>query len=134
MTMFSTAPSRPRAYQDQFLLNNTETNATVLPLSLVQSFDLNVITAHRSSLTSSDNHALESNKVQSILVAPSGHYTSRASVFEDLTVDETDSCCRICQLSSDEANVGPLISPCRCSGTLKFVHQKCLAVRKIFCL
>ncbi|CAD5123470.1 DgyrCDS11815 [Dimorphilus gyrociliatus] len=32
--------------------------------------------------------------------------------------------CRICHCES-EPNA-PLISPCRCSGTLKFVHQSCL--------
>lgn len=52
---------------------------------------------------------------------PSCHYSS-------LTVSScgTDmySFCKICQLPGDEKD--PLISPCRCSGTLKFIHVSCL--------
>ncbi|CAH2300552.1 E3 ubiquitin- ligase MARCH1 isoform X2 [Pelobates cultripes] len=32
--------------------------------------------------------------------------------------------CRICHCEGDEEN--PLIAPCRCTGTLRFVHQACL--------
>ncbi|ESO88147.1 hypothetical protein LOTGIDRAFT_234708 [Lottia gigantea] len=33
-------------------------------------------------------------------------------------------CCRICQLPGDKTEI--LFSPCRCSGSLKFVHYACL--------
>lgn len=56
---------------------------------------------------------------------PSCHYSS-------LTVSScgTDmySFCKICQLQGDEKD--PLISPCRCSGTLKYIHVSCLKVWK----
>ncbi|CAF98700.1 unnamed protein product, partial [Tetraodon nigroviridis] len=32
-------------------------------------------------------------------------------------------CCRICHCEGDE---GPLITPCHCTGSLRFVHQSCL--------
>ena len=32
--------------------------------------------------------------------------------------------CRICLLEGDEDH--PLFHPCRCSGTIKYVHQHCL--------
>lgn len=35
--------------------------------------------------------------------------------------------CRICQLPGDM--VDPLFSPCRCSGSLRFIHYSCLKVR-----
>ncbi|XP_060102551.1 E3 ubiquitin-protein ligase MARCHF1 isoform X1 [Heteronotia binoei] len=34
------------------------------------------------------------------------------------------SVCRICHCEGDDEN--PLITPCRCTGTLRFVHQACL--------
>jgi len=37
--------------------------------------------------------------------------------------------CRICDSASEGCN--RLISPCRCSGTSKFVHEQCLNVRNI---
>uniref|UniRef100_A0A8C5M171 E3 ubiquitin-protein ligase MARCHF8 n=1 Tax=Leptobrachium leishanense TaxID=445787 RepID=A0A8C5M171_9ANUR len=36
----------------------------------------------------------------------------------------TQDICRICHCEGDEEN--PLITPCRCTGTLRFVHQTCL--------
>ncbi|EHB08858.1 E3 ubiquitin-protein ligase MARCH1 [Heterocephalus glaber] len=40
--------------------------------------------------------------------------------------DESDhvEACRICHCEGDEES--PLITPCRCTGTLRFVHQSCL--------
>lgn len=34
-----------------------------------------------------------------------------------------NQCCRICYGSSDDE---PLITPCKCSGTMKYIHQTCL--------
>jgi len=98
----------------------------------------NSTAAYRNSFSSSINNPLQS----AILISSttSVHQASRSSMIEELSFDDTDSSllpsCRICQLSAEEANVGPLISPCRCAGTLKFVHQKCLAVSCIryFCV
>ncbi|XP_049564989.1 E3 ubiquitin-protein ligase MARCHF1 isoform X2 [Orcinus orca] len=36
----------------------------------------------------------------------------------------TQDICRICHCEGDEGS--PLITPCRCTGTLRFVHQACL--------
>nr|XP_056711839.1 E3 ubiquitin-protein ligase MARCHF1 isoform X1 [Euleptes europaea] len=36
----------------------------------------------------------------------------------------TQDICRICHCEGDDEN--PLITPCRCTGTLRFVHQGCL--------
>lgn len=43
--------------------------------------------------------------------------------FASLTSSSTDVC-RICHCEADPQH--PLISPCSCSGTLKYVHQHCL--------
>lgn len=36
-----------------------------------------------------------------------------------------DSICRIC-LSEDSDKDNPMISPCKCAGTMKFIHLECL--------
>ncbi|PAV67766.1 hypothetical protein WR25_04261 [Diploscapter pachys] len=41
------------------------------------------------------------------------------------SISSSEDLCRICHSSSTTKN-NPLISPCRCSGTLSFVHTKCL--------
>ncbi len=38
--------------------------------------------------------------------------------------------CRICQLPGIEPT-NPLISPCRCLGSIRYVHNNCLLVRKL---
>ncbi|XP_010790206.1 E3 ubiquitin-protein ligase MARCH7-like, partial [Notothenia coriiceps] len=39
--------------------------------------------------------------------------------------DEEGDLCRICQMG-EEAATNPLIQPCRCIGSLQFVHQDCI--------
>ena len=34
--------------------------------------------------------------------------------------------CRICYLEEDDPNLNPLIRPCKCSGSMKYIHLKCL--------
>ncbi|XP_053316004.1 E3 ubiquitin-protein ligase MARCHF1 [Spea bombifrons] len=51
-------------------------------------------------------------------------FQSEAStVYCDEWCDDLEVC-RICHCEGDEEN--PLITPCRCTGTLRFVHQACL--------
>uniref|UniRef100_A0A0N5CB22 RING-type E3 ubiquitin transferase n=1 Tax=Strongyloides papillosus TaxID=174720 RepID=A0A0N5CB22_STREA len=40
----------------------------------------------------------------------------------DISDNEDTDICRVCRLSGDE----PLYYPCKCIGTIKYVHQKCL--------
>ena len=50
--------------------------------------------------------------------------------YSSLTMSDTgtDMCsiCRICQMP--ETNKDPLIAPCRCAGSMRFVHTSCLKV------
>lgn len=38
--------------------------------------------------------------------------------------------CRICYQGEDDSLINPLIKPCKCSGSMKYMHIKCL----LFCL
>lgn len=38
---------------------------------------------------------------------------------------ESGKVCRIC-LEDSEEDENPLISPCKCDGSMKFIHLKCL--------
>lgn len=53
-----------------------------------------------------------------------------SSRYSSVTVSEcgTDMCsiCRICQMPGDDRD--PLITPCRCAGSLRYVHASCLKV------
>ena len=36
--------------------------------------------------------------------------------------------CRICYLEEDNPSLNPLIRPCKCSGSIKYIHLKCLII------
>lgn len=42
----------------------------------------------------------------------------------ELADGEEGVCCRICRLPASEDEI--LFSPCKCSGSIKYVHQGCL--------
>lgn len=39
--------------------------------------------------------------------------------------DSLNKCCKIC-MSSEYQPENPMISPCACSGSMKYIHYKCL--------
>ena len=41
-----------------------------------------------------------------------------------LSDDEDGDVCRICRMGSQQED--PLFHPCKCSGSIKYVHQQCL--------
>lgn len=45
-------------------------------------------------------------------------------LLEDSDEEEGDLC-RICQMGEESAS-NPLIQPCRCTGSLQYVHQDCI--------
>lgn len=40
--------------------------------------------------------------------------------------DEPGRCCRICHISAEESDCEPLVEPCACSGSMRWVHSQCL--------
>ncbi|XP_029474942.1 E3 ubiquitin-protein ligase MARCH1 isoform X2 [Rhinatrema bivittatum] len=59
------------------------------------------------------------SKASSPTTGPAPRSQSRTSV-----CPSTQDICRICHCEGDDES--PLITPCRCTGTLRFVHQTCL--------
>ena len=50
--------------------------------------------------------------------------TTAANAVSLWSNSEEDDCCRVCHGEAEESR--PLFHPCRCSGSIKFVHQDCL--------
>ena len=40
--------------------------------------------------------------------------------------EEKAKTCRICYLNESDSNTNPLIKPCKCAGSMKYIHLKCL--------
>ena len=62
--------------------------------------------------------------VTTIIEILSPEFNAVSMTTELSTVDE-EECCRICHSRSEEEE---LISPCKCSGSLRFVHHSCLNI------
>lgn len=45
---------------------------------------------------------------------------------DEVGVPDVDSVCRFCWQGPDVQDGGELLAPCRCSGSVKFVHRRCL--------
>ena len=59
-----------------------------------------------------------------------GKFVDHDTVFLDsLLLEDSDAeegdLCRICQMG-ETSNSNPLIEPCRCTGSLQYVHQDCI--------
>ena len=59
--------------------------------------------------------------------------TFRVKDLEDASLDNVlklnrveDIMCRIC--FEDENDNNPLINPCKCNGSIRFVHEECLKI------
>ncbi|XP_073462176.1 E3 ubiquitin-protein ligase MARCHF1 isoform X1 [Aquarana catesbeiana] len=61
---------------------------------------------------------------ETLAPVPTAPFESTASPNNDDEWCDDLEVCRICHCEGDEEN--PLITPCRCTGTLRFVHQACL--------
>ncbi|XP_059145105.1 E3 ubiquitin-protein ligase MARCHF9-like [Physella acuta] len=70
-------------------------------------------------------HGLD-HKPNAVLEARSGESTGEQLFWQsDLDIEkDMSNTCRICQVPGEKDDI--LVSPCRCSGTLKYVHYFCL--------
>ncbi|XP_021565363.1 E3 ubiquitin-protein ligase MARCH1 isoform X1 [Carlito syrichta] len=93
---------------------------------LLQSLRPNEIIKKRLSETDSSTEILavtEGSKYVDDAGLQVHHLSQKPPVTCDDESDNLDVC-RICHCEGDEES--PLITPCRCTGTLRFVHQSCL--------
>jgi len=84
---------------------------------LVRSINDDKITSNDEKTTPIDEKPHCSYTSSSSTRKISGSLSTNSSLQEDF--------CRICHCEADN-EIGRLISPCRCKGTLKYVHQSCL--------
>ena len=62
----------------------------------------------------------------SVHASPSVSLSARPSAPSPDTDASESPCCRICHESRDDDPTRPLFHPCKCKGSLSFVHQDCL--------
>ena len=91
-------------------------------------------------IAGSSNHSLILNgqdnfdnitklKTEKILVFPNNIENKREKLINKIEPKKErmiNKICRICYQEEDESLTNPLIKPCKCSGSMKYIHLKCL--------
>ena len=70
------------------------------------------------SMNNKNNRTIEINNIDN-------YEKNNDEESSDKNSDSTQKVCRICYQEEDDEN-NPLIQPCLCSGSMKFIHLKCL--------
>ena len=70
---------------------------------------------------------IEVLKTQKILVFANNKEKSEGKITDKLKQEKIkNKICRICYQEEDDSLLNPLIKPCKCSGSMKYIHLKCL--------
>ena len=82
------------------------------------------------SILMNDQDNIESLKTQKILIYPNTKDKTKEKN-NDKVIDIKqekikNKICRICYQEEDDSIINPLIKPCKCSGSMKYIHMKCL--------
>ena len=85
---------------------------------------------HTLQLNSPDNFDnIEELKTEKILVFPNNKDNKREKLINKIETKQekvTNKICRICYQEEEDSLTNPLIKPCKCSGSMKYIHLKCL--------
>ncbi|XP_018597122.1 E3 ubiquitin-protein ligase MARCH7-like isoform X2 [Scleropages formosus] len=119
------AQRRPHAARDSSLSGIT---SSLLHLSMPTSLDRSV--PGRTVIAISNIAARRTSTEDLKDKAPSSRDPERLrKIQESLLLEQSDEeegdLCRICQMGADSPS-NPLIAPCRCTGSLQYVHQDCM--------
>ena len=83
------------------------------------------ITAKKINVKNNKNIRIE-NKYNSMKVPESNELQKLPNEKDIMSKKTTNKICRICYQEEDDILLNPLIRPCKCSGSMRYIHLKCL--------
>ena len=83
------------------------------------------ITAKKINVKNNKNIRIE-KKYNSMKVPESNEYQKLPNEKDIISKKTTNKICRICYQEEDDILLNPLIRPCKCSGSMRYIHLKCL--------
>ena len=99
--------------------NNNDENDTIM---LNGSYNNSIIINEQNNL---DN--IETLKTQKVTVFANNKEKSEEKTINKIKEEKIkNKICRICYQEEDDPLINPLIKPCKCSGSMKYIHLKCL--------
>ena len=103
----------------KIVYNNNDENDTIM---LNGSYNNSIIINEQNNL---DN--IETLKTQKVTVFANNKEKSEAKTINKIKEEKIkNKICRICYQEEDDPLINPLIKPCKCSGSMKYIHLKCL--------
>ena len=75
------------------------------------------------------NNISKKNKKENIVAFTSVNLDNKDKIYNKdllLNVNKKKKICRICYLEEENKISNPLIKPCKCSGSMKYIHYECL--------
>lgn len=84
----------------------------------VKSKEKNIYSVKKIKINKKSKHENKNEKVINIKQL-SGHKNEKCK-------SDKQKICRICYLNENDPNFNALIKPCKCSGSMKYIHYKCL--------
>ena len=75
-----------------------------------------------------NNKNKENNKGENIEIATVNQENENKSNNQEINLNSNKKkkICRICYLEEENNHLNPLIKPCKCSGSMKYIHYECL--------
>ena len=83
------------------------------------------ITAKKINVKNNKNIRIE-KKYNSLKVPESNEFQKLPNEKDIISKKTTNKICRICYQEEDDILLNPLIRPCKCSGSMRYIHLKCL--------
>ena len=103
----------------KIVYNNNDENDTIM---LNGSYNNSIIINEQNNL---DN--IETLKTQKVTVFANNKEKSEEKTINKIKEEKIkNKICRICYQEEDDPLINPLIKPCKCSGSMKYIHLKCL--------
>ena len=105
--------------KSKVVYNNNDENDTIM---LNGSYNNSIIINEQNNL---DN--IETLKTQKVTVFANNKEKSEEKTINKIKEEKIkNKICRICYQEEDDPLINPLIKPCKCSGSMKYIHLKCL--------
>ena len=80
---------------------------------------------HSKNKKKKDKNIVNELKTKTINIKPKANNKENL-ITNESKKSEKQKICRICYMGETDNNCNPLIKPCKCSGSMKYIHYKCL--------
>ena len=120
---FHTQTSQSLNLNEDFNLENKDNNENI------DNDENNLVEEHDKTIKENENEGDEKNKklFSNDVNENKNHDTASCNSDKNSEmIKKSRKICRICYMGETDKKINPLIKPCQCSGSMKYIHYECL--------